>query len=110
MIINTYVPLVVLVIPPVGLYPSRTTSDMAKKTQMTIVKDQFVKIPPVATADLTGQTVVVVGANTGLGFEAAKHFSRMSPEKLILACRNEERGNAALSSKSSLLSSLFQTT
>ncbi|KAJ2914335.1 hypothetical protein MD484_g6085, partial [Candolleomyces efflorescens] len=56
--------------------------------------------PPVstssrATTDLSGQTVIVVGANTGLGFEAAKHFARMNPGRLILACRSKEKGAAA---------------
>lgn len=69
-----------------------------KKSLLSFFHDQLIdKVPPVATADLTGQTVVVVGANTGLGFEAAKHFARMKPGKLVLACRNEEKGNAAVS-------------
>ncbi|KAF5326302.1 hypothetical protein D9611_000458 [Ephemerocybe angulata] len=63
---------------------------------LTFFSEQWRKIPPVATADLTGQTVVVVGANTGLGFEASKHFARMNPGKLVLACRNEAKGKAAL--------------
>lgn len=58
--------------------------------------DQYTKNGPVATVDLTGKTVVVVGANTGLGFEATKHFASMNPGKLILACRSEERGKAAV--------------
>ena len=48
------------------------------------------------TADLKGKSVMVTGANTGLGFETAKHFARMKPARLILACRNEQKGlNAA---------------
>ncbi|KAF6763105.1 hypothetical protein DFP72DRAFT_1164079 [Ephemerocybe angulata] len=66
-----------------------------KKPFRKIVCDQYTKVPPVAQADLTGKTVIVVGANTGLGFEASKHLARMNPEKLILACRNEEKGRAA---------------
>ena len=69
-----------------------------KKSMLSFFRDQvFDKVPPVVTADLTGQTVVVVGANTGLGFEAAKHFAQMNPAKLVLACRNEEKGKAAVS-------------
>ncbi|KAF5309362.1 hypothetical protein D9611_013999 [Ephemerocybe angulata] len=67
-----------------------------KKGICDFIKDQNTKVPPVATADLTGKTVVVVGANAGLGFEATKHFARMNPGKLILACRSEERGSAAV--------------
>ncbi|CAK5283297.1 unnamed protein product, partial [Mycena citricolor] len=50
---------------------------------------------PVVTTDLAGKTVIVIGANTGLGFEAAKHFARMNPGKLILGCRSQARGSAA---------------
>ncbi|KAJ7286849.1 hypothetical protein C8J57DRAFT_1282185 [Mycena rebaudengoi] len=60
------------------------------------IKSQFQRQPPVARADLTGKTVCVVGANTGLGFEATKHFAAMNPERIILACRSEARGQAAV--------------
>lgn len=51
---------------------------------------------PVVKRDLTSKTVVVTGANVGLGLEAAKHFASMNPARLILACRNKEKGEAAL--------------
>ncbi|KAJ6511995.1 hypothetical protein C8R47DRAFT_1291601 [Mycena vitilis] len=51
---------------------------------------------PVIRADLTGKTVVVLGANTGIGFEAAKHFATMDPGRLIFACRSQSRGQAAV--------------
>ncbi|KAJ3875603.1 hypothetical protein F5051DRAFT_454456 [Lentinula edodes] len=57
---------------------------------------QIKSLPPVLQADLTGKVVLVTGANTGLGFEAAKHFARMNPQRLILACRSEEKGNQAV--------------
>ncbi|KAF9552311.1 NAD(P)-binding protein [Agrocybe pediades] len=56
------------------------------------------KVPPAPTKDLKGQTVVVTGANIGIGFEAAKHFARMNPGKLIIACRSKARGEEALRS------------
>ncbi|KAF9489181.1 short-chain dehydrogenase [Pleurotus eryngii] len=60
------------------------------------VKGQWTAAPAVERADLTGKTVVVVGANTGIGYEAAKHFASMNPGRLIMACRSQERGNAAV--------------
>jgi retinol dehydrogenase 12 len=77
-----------------------------KKGFLPFVKDQFTTLPPLATADLTGKTVVVTGANVGLGFEASKHFARMNPGRLILACRSEEKGKTAVASKSGIISCL----
>ncbi|KAI0065468.1 NAD(P)-binding protein [Artomyces pyxidatus] len=57
--------------------------------------DQYDPLPPVEPQDLSGQTVLVVGANVGLGYEAAKHFAAMKPGKLILACRTVEKGKEA---------------
>ncbi|KAH9479750.1 Short chain dehydrogenase sol3 [Psilocybe cubensis] len=56
--------------------------------------DQF-HPPPVTYVDLTGKTAIVIGANTGIGLEAAKHFARMNPGRLILGCRSKERGEMA---------------
>ncbi|KAF8903502.1 short-chain dehydrogenase [Gymnopilus junonius] len=65
-------------------------------TPWAFIKSQWTTLPPAAKVDLTGKTVIITGANVGLGFEAAKHFARMNPEKLILACRNKAKGEAAL--------------
>ncbi|KAJ6512135.1 hypothetical protein C8R47DRAFT_1093696 [Mycena vitilis] len=69
---------------------------MAKLGLLSFIRSQCAVRPAVAKVDLTGQTVIVVGANGGLGFEAAKHFASMNPGRLILACRSESRGQAAL--------------
>jgi NAD(P)-dependent dehydrogenase (short-subunit alcohol dehydrogenase family) len=39
---------------------------------------------------------LTAGANVGLGLEAAKHLARFNPHKLILACRNQEKGDRAV--------------
>ncbi|KAJ7104422.1 hypothetical protein B0H15DRAFT_926349 [Mycena belliarum] len=67
-----------------------------KFNMLSLVKSQMFAPPPVLHADLTGKTVLVVGANTGIGFEAAKHFATMNPARLILACRSQSKGQAAL--------------
>lgn len=45
--------------------------------------------------DLSRKTVLVIGGNTGIGFEAAKHFAKMKPARLIIGSRSAERGQAA---------------
>ena len=64
---------------------------------------QLATVPPVENEDLSGKTVVVIGANVGLGFEAAKHFARMNPGRIILGCRSKERGEAAATSETNPL-------
>ena len=64
---------------------------------------QLATVPPVEHEDLSGKTVVVIGANVGLGFEAAKHFARMNPDRIILGCRSKERGEAAATSETNQL-------
>ena len=63
------------------------------------LREQLATVPPVEHEDLSGKTVVVIGANVGLGFEAAKHFAKMNPDRIILGCRSKERGEAAATSE-----------
>ena len=70
-----------------------------KKSACDFFREQRTPIPPLTRADLIGQTVVVTGANTGLGFEACLHFAKMGPGKLVLACRNEAKGREAMKSQ-----------
>ena len=41
------------------------------------------------------KTVIITGANSGLGFETAKKIASHNDFRVILACRNEEKGMAA---------------
>lgn len=69
---------------------------MGRLTILEFIYGQLAKVPPVVTVDLTGKTVMVVGANTGLGFEASKHFARMNPARLVLTARSPSKGRAAV--------------
>jgi NAD(P)-dependent dehydrogenase (short-subunit alcohol dehydrogenase family) len=80
---------------------------MAKFSMLNFIRTQRAKPPPVEKVDLTGKTVIVIGANAGLGFETTKHFASMNPGRLILACRSENKGKAALESKCSHIDSYY---
>jgi retinol dehydrogenase 12 len=66
------------------------------------LRGQLFETPALPMASLTGQTIIVTGANTGLGLECAKHLVRLNISTLILACRSIDKGEAA---KKILLSS-----
>ncbi|KAF8757833.1 Enoyl-(Acyl carrier protein) reductase [Rhizoctonia solani] len=45
-------------------------------------------------ADLSGKLAIVTGANSGIGLEAARAFAGIGA-RVVLACRNKERGEEA---------------
>ena len=51
--------------------------------------------PAPPKTSFAGKTVLITGANTGLGFEAAKHFLALDVSRLIFGVRSLEKGNAA---------------
>ncbi|CAD6449929.1 6c24b831-bb1d-44d5-a4e5-7e3e44c9496a [Sclerotinia trifoliorum] len=61
------------------------------------LKSQFKKLPYPETSS-AGQTVIITGANTGLGLEAARHIVRLNAARVILACRSLSKGEAAINS------------
>lgn len=68
---------------------------MAPFSMITFIKDQLTALPNVETVDLSNRVVIVVGSNTGLGLEAARHYAHMNPAKLIMAVRTLEKGEKA---------------
>ncbi|KAI5235713.1 NAD(P)-binding protein [Aureobasidium subglaciale] len=57
---------------------------------------QFFVTPTYPEQSCNGQVFVVTGANVGLGLEASRHLVRLGADKVILACRNAEKGEAAV--------------
>jgi NAD(P)-dependent dehydrogenase (short-subunit alcohol dehydrogenase family) len=54
-------------------------------------------VPPTpSNANLAGKTIIVTGANSGLGFEAVKQFVLLGASRVILACRSLEKGREAI--------------
>ncbi|KAL4962946.1 NAD(P)-binding protein [Aspergillus stella-maris] len=52
----------------------------------------FLRIPKPATS-FAGKTILITGASSGLGKEAAQHFVRLGAEKVILGCRSISKGD-----------------
>lgn len=50
---------------------------------------------PVTGVDLAGKTVIVTGANQGIGFEIADQLITLNVSKLIIGARDEAKGQAA---------------
>lgn len=53
-------------------------------------------MPLPAPGHFAGQTIIVTGANVGLGLEAVRHFARLGAARVIAACRSVEKAEAAV--------------
>ena len=67
---------------------------MGTHTFFQFLSEQWTRLPPPLQSDLANKVVMITGANTGIGLEAAKTFAGLHPKKLIVACRSEEKGKA----------------
>ncbi|KAH8666886.1 putative short-chain dehydrogenase/reductase family protein [Xylariales sp. PMI_506] len=59
---------------------------------------QFKVKVPLPDHSFEGQTILVTGASSGMGLEAARHFVRLGAAKVILGVRSSEKGAAAVES------------
>lgn len=62
---------------------------------MGFLYSQFLVRPPYPTHSFNGETVLITGANVGLGLEAARHIVRLGAARVILGVRNVQAGEAA---------------
>ncbi|EED14296.1 short-chain dehydrogenase, putative [Talaromyces stipitatus ATCC 10500] len=60
----------------------------------TLSSNLFITLP-IPRTNLKGQTYIVTGSNTGLGFEASRHINKLGAEKLIMAVRSISKGETA---------------
>ncbi|KPI43125.1 Retinol dehydrogenase 12 [Cyphellophora attinorum] len=61
-------------------------------------RSQLLTQLPQPKKSFAGQTVIITGSSSGLGFEAAQHIVRLGVSKLIVAVRNLDKGRAAAES------------
>lgn len=59
------------------------------------VHTQFVLKIPKPSTSFDSKTVIVTGANGGLGKEIAKHIIRLGASRVIFGCRSQHRGETA---------------
>lgn len=81
-----------------SLLASRTSSLLASLFKMSVLYSLLsskLRPPRNPTCSFAGQTVVVTGANRGLGFEAALKFVYLGASLVVLACRNPSKGEEA---------------
>ncbi|KAI4602191.1 hypothetical protein KJ359_009428 [Pestalotiopsis sp. 9143b] len=81
-----------------------TPEKEASKAQF--LRRQFSKAPPALLrqdADLSGKTAILTGANGGIGIECSRQLLDLGLSKLILAVRDEAKGESARKSLTHLL-------
>ena len=73
---------------------SNATVTMGKPTIWSTLREQWTTIP-ISNADISDKSIVVTGANVGLGFEAAVHLAKLKPKRLLLTTRDEAKAKQA---------------
>jgi NAD(P)-dependent dehydrogenase (short-subunit alcohol dehydrogenase family) len=77
---------------------------MGKLTLCGYLREQWTELP-IPTADISDQSLVVVGANVGLGNEAAVQLAQRKPKSLLITSRDEvkcERSKADVETRSGM--------
>ncbi|KAG2132579.1 short-chain dehydrogenase [Suillus cothurnatus] len=61
---------------------------MGKLNLFGFLREQWTELP-ISTADVSDQSLVVVGTNVGLGNEATVHLAQLKPKSLVITSRDE---------------------
>jgi NAD(P)-dependent dehydrogenase (short-subunit alcohol dehydrogenase family) len=56
---------------------------------------QLLADPPAPQESFKGKTVIITGANGGLGLEATRTIAKLDASRIIMACRTVSKGEAA---------------
>ncbi|KAI8630445.1 short-chain dehydrogenase/reductase [Xylariaceae sp. FL1651] len=75
--------------------PGGPPADLSTKPQNTKLRWGTKNPPADPKVSFAGKTVLVTGANTGLGFQAAQKYAALGVERLILGVRSQLKGEAA---------------
>ncbi|KAI0199350.1 short-chain dehydrogenase/reductase [Astrocystis sublimbata] len=75
--------------------PGGPPSDLNTKPQNTKLRWDTKNPPADPNVSFASKTVLVTGANTGLGFQAAQKYATLGAERLILGVRSQSKGEAA---------------
>jgi retinol dehydrogenase 12 len=62
---------------------------------LSFMKGQLFVTLPVPETDFSNTTIIVTGANVGLGFDCCRYLLRLGVKHLIMACRSVSKGEAA---------------
>jgi NAD(P)-dependent dehydrogenase (short-subunit alcohol dehydrogenase family) len=63
---------------------------------LSFLHSQLFVEPKLPQADLTGQTIIVTGANRGLGIETVRHLINLNAETVVLGVRSLDKGKDAV--------------
>lgn len=80
---------------PLASSPKLAPYSDAKQIRSFLLGQICGTISPITPSDLSSRTIIITGSNTGLGLESAKQLYGLGVGRLILACRNLEKAEAA---------------
>ena len=63
---------------------------MGKFNILSFFREQWTELP-IPNTDISNKSIIVTGANVGLGFEAAVLLAKLKPKRLLLTSRDEAK-------------------